>query len=112
MSMTNKEKHEYWNKVINDLQLSGQSIKSYCKVHDIPERLFYSWRLKIKGRITSSHSHSKSTAFINLKLNDDNKVKSTPLKLELNNGIKVIIDSCFDESLLKRVLEVMKSCSV
>jgi transposase-like protein len=46
-------KERFWRAAIGQQRRSGQSIRAYCREHDLSEPSFYAWRGELKRRRTA-----------------------------------------------------------
>ena len=121
MGMSHRETRKYWQELIDEWELSGEGIRPFCRKKCIAKSAFYRWKRKLdpvsepkSSRSASSRSTNQSRKIVEngfVELAVQNKESSDcGLWFELENGIKLVVGSSFDDQMLKRVLGVLTQC--
>ena len=52
-----------WQRLINQQRTSGQSVRAFCRQHDLGEASFYAWRSRLRSEASADPGHA---AFVRL----------------------------------------------
>ena len=99
-----KKLPEDWNKLLITYDPSIDSVESFCKKNKISSSSFYRWSYKL-NLIPSSNIANKNDNFI--PVITENKVSSS-VKITLSCQTAIEINSGFELSQLKQILQVIK----
>lgn len=113
LSTTNRKKH--WQQIIEQWQLSGETILSFCRDRGITISSFYQWRNRLFPEgVQRSVALSKSQPlFMPIQVQNDLKVvdhsSSKPIKLSLEypNGCTLHLEGGVNEELLSCLSKAM-----
>jgi hypothetical protein len=122
-------REQHWRDVIQQWQVSGQTVRAFCTEHHLSEPSFYSWRRAITLRDQTQQVTGASTrpasrdepadrpAFVPVRVVpsvvDTTPPTSTGLELVIGSRRVVRVPPQFDADLLRRlltILEEMPSC--
>jgi transposase-like protein len=111
--MSNEQKNssnrdrQFWQKIIENWQNSGKSIRKFCEAEGLQESTFYNWRKKLTDGQSQVNEQvlKKPSAFIKVALP---KNEHAFLELELSSGSTLRIPSGADNKTLSRVLSVLR----
>ena len=81
-----------WERIIADQKASNLSTTEWCRKNRIRENQFFYWRKALAEKTEKNFVRVGS---------------SSQLEIVINDGIRICIPTDFDESLLKRVVEVL-----
>jgi transposase-like protein len=79
-------RRDYWQSQIEAWQLSGQSQKAFCRLHDLNYPQFVYWRRKFRQR-TASPSAKASSGFVSVV--PTMSAVASGLSLVLPNGVEL-----------------------
>jgi hypothetical protein len=108
--MASGKKDPQWKDKVLEWQASGKSIRAWCLENQIPVTTFYGWKARLQKSLKDK-SLAKSKAkkikqeFIELK---DPQSCDSGLILEYE-GVKIHLQSNFDQLILKRCLDCLRS---
>lgn len=101
VSATNEAKHDWKENILNQ-RGSGLSIAAWCRKNGIPPHAFYYWQSKLFPKAPTSRSD-----FAELKADEENFKPGVILEYQ---GFRIHLHENFDCVVLKRCLEVLKTC--
>jgi hypothetical protein len=122
MPRSSPEKEAYWREMLSRQQRSGQSIRQFCKDHDLSEPSFYGWKREIKKRDghaagtapkrrsrsgmknQAAQRHASASPFIPLQLTGG---PTRVMELVHPRGHLLRIPAVFDENCLHKVLQLL-----
>jgi len=70
--MKTKVKYDYWQKIIDDYQISGKTVKAYCEENNINIKSYYYWLRKIREQACKNIDFSE--------LEEENKCEFAPVQ--------------------------------
>ena len=94
------ERETYWRSVISQQKRSGLSIAAFCRKAGISERSFYSWR----RRLVAQSGQAPAPQFVPISISP---AAQADFEIRLPGGVSVVASSGFDESSLRRLLQVV-----
>ena len=103
-----------WRQRFADQQASGLSVRHWCVAHDVPERQFYRWRIKLLGPrrttpaprpTTAPRPTSPVPAFVPLHL-----AAEPTADITLASGVVVTVPLTADPSHVARLVAAVRSC--
>jgi hypothetical protein len=100
-------KERYWRRMLRDWRRSGLTIRAFCRLHDLSEPSFYSWRRMLADR------EAQAPTFVPVQLFDDDPATQPGAAaaggLELFVGGRLLrIGPSFDGPTLLRLLAVLE----
>lgn len=106
----NQEAH--WRKIIEDWQVSGEKIKSFCAARKVAVSGFYNWRGKLYPHLKAPSRNiakkpSTSTTFLPVEIHSPYKEIEPKLTLNMPNGCWIKLNRNFDAVILKKLLEAL-----
>ena len=107
--MTIGKENSSWKDKVLEWQASGKSARAWCIENHIPVTTFYGWKTRLeKSSNNKSLIKSKTIKvkqeFIELK---DQQSSTSGLILECE-GVKIYLQSNFDQSILRRCLDCLR----
>ena len=99
--MTHDERHEKWQKLIEEQKASGTSARRWCQEHAVPMLSFYSWRRRLAGSTSSGFVEVHSNAAL---------TSCSGVSIEIS-GLRISVGRDFDEATLLRTLRLLTSRS-
>lgn len=108
------EKERYWGKVIREAARSGQSIRAFCREHNVKESQFYWWQRKLReleGERRPGEDVGKSRGEVAsfALVSDEPGQLDAGIELVLADGRRLRIGRGVDEETLRTVLAAVES---
>ena len=100
--MTQSEKAEFWQELINEQQKSGQSVAAFCRDWNLTECKFHYWKRRLKRL---AEPNIQQTKFVELDFTEPPTISNSGITLRLNN-LEIDLANNFDAECLRRVLDV------
>jgi transposase-like protein len=105
------ELEQTWRQHIHQQAASGDTIRDYCRDHDLNETAFYFWRrtLAERDRPASAKARTAAPAFVPVTVIDPPRTATdSPIDIRLTNGHRLRIRSGCDRELLAAVLVLLE----
>lgn len=100
------DKEQFWRRMWRQWQASGLSVRAFCRLHDLAEASFYSWRRALIQR------DEEQPAFVPVRVVAEGiataPVPTSGLELVLSRGRVLRIGPAFDEPTLRRLLALFE----
>ncbi|MES2200430.1 MAG: hypothetical protein V4489_09750 [Chlamydiota bacterium] len=96
-SLDKSIKRQKWKVLVEEWQLSGTSVRKWCREHKISNSAFHYWKARFLPV-----AKSRQSSFVEL-----HEEKRSRIEMEFG-GIKVYVEDDFDENLLVRCLRALK----
>ena len=105
--------------LLSAFEQSGQSLREYCRQHQMPVSNFSSLLRRHAGKHSSvralpaaGHHASATTAFFPVEIVEDRRaaavaVKSSTLFVEMPGGIRIAVERDFDSPTLRRLVAAL-----
>ena len=93
---------EYWRSRIAEQERSGQSVKMFCKEHDLTEQAFYFWRKRLREQEPVQFAVLQSRVTRQPSMEQG-------LELVLPTGERLRIGSDVDVVILRAVVEALRA---
>ncbi|HET9831226.1 MAG TPA: hypothetical protein VFP91_05945 [Vicinamibacterales bacterium] len=95
-----------WRRHLERQRASGQTIRAYCRAHQLHETSFYFWRAEVARR--DRDTIPPAPAFVPVAVIDSPARRDTPIDIRLASGHRVRIRSGCDRELLADVLVLLR----
>ena len=93
-------KWEYWSRLIAEQQVSGQTVRSFCRERGIGEHSFYHWRKRLR--------ENQTVRFAVLETRTAQADGPAAIELALTTGECVRIGAGVDAATLRLVLDAVR----
>lgn len=90
------QKREYWSKLIAEQEVSGQTIRAFCKERGLGGHSFYFWRKRLRKSEPVQFALLKTVA------------SAAPLELILASGERLRIGHGVDAATFRLVLDAVR----
>ena len=98
-------KESVWRRRLSQHAESGESVRSWCRKHDVTETAFYWWRRELARR----DAETETTAFVPVHVTEDRLDRGdSPIEIELADGRRVRITGQVNRETLADVLDVLE----
>lgn len=108
------EREAYWQPIVSDWQSGGLTVKEYCRTNQVNENRFKYWQAKLLPEsIRSGRKAAERGAqerFIPLQLKSAGASVNGDIELRYGEKYSLRLGSGFDETSLRRCLQVLQSC--
>jgi transposase len=103
------QKEATWRRRLRDQAKSGQSVRAWCRQHDVTETGFYWWRRELARRDTEDSAALFVPVHVAEALAEDG---AASMEIVLTDGRRVRLTGPVDGQALAEVLEVLerRSC--
>jgi len=91
-----------WQKIINEQELSGQSVASYCREKNLNEKSFYAWRRRL---IQDAPSSLKNF----IEVSSCAKGIGEPVRIKTPGGYWIEVSPGTESSFVKDVISALES---
>jgi transposase-like protein len=95
----NDQRREHWSKLIAEQEVSGQSIRAFCKKRGIVAHTFYIWRRRLRANEPVQFALLETVA---------NPASDCVLELVMTNGERLRIPNHVDATTLRLVLDAVR----
>lgn len=99
-------KEQFWRRMLRQWRASGLSVRAFCRLHDLAEASFYSWRRAL------AQCQGEQPTFVPVRVvAEATATDLSPaggLELVLVRGRVLRIGSAFDEPTLRRLLALLE----
>lgn len=89
--------------LVEEFEQSGMTRKAFCRARSISVQTLDTYRRKLGGRMQARASQLLPVELV------EPSVRCAPLRVELANGRRIVIEEDFDASLLKRVVAALEA---
>jgi hypothetical protein len=96
------EKEKFWREAIEEVKMSGQSVRTFCEQRGLKKNSFYSWRRELKLR---DAEHERKPGFVEL-VSQAEKNGGAGVCIRLAGGMSIVLERGFDRETLKAALAV------
>jgi hypothetical protein len=105
-----KSKERFWRRMLRQWQRSGQSVRAFCRSHDLAEPSFYFWRstLAERDRHRTEPAAQAVGLFAPVRLVGD---LPPPLEVVCRSGQVVRVAAAFDPAVLRAVIAALEGPS-
>ncbi|MFO7534998.1 MAG: hypothetical protein R6X19_04835 [Kiritimatiellia bacterium] len=93
------EKEQFWRGAITEAEVSGLSVRAFCRQKGLKEGLFHAWRRQIRLRDGGS---DEQPGFIELVRPAE--VSATGISIRIDNRISIVLQRGFDRETLREAL--------
>jgi hypothetical protein len=93
-------KREYWSKLIEEQEASGQAVRPFCRERNLGEHSFYQWRKRLREKQT--------VRFAVIETKTMSAEMPASLELMLSGGERLRIGAGVDGATLRLVLDAVR----
>lgn len=101
MRTSKAELIQHWRDLMGRQQRSGQSVRAFCRNHDVSEHSFYFWRQRLNKK-------AEPVSFALVETGNTARRQAAAAELEFPGGERLVIHSGADAATLRTVLAVMR----
>ena len=108
MSKQSEERQEEIQRLVEEQEASGLSVKEFAEKRGISRWSLYEWR-RSRRRERRKARVSGSRGFVELKVVGEQSRREA-ITVELASGVRLQVPAGFEEGHLRRLVEVLRSC--
>jgi transposase-like protein len=97
-----RNRKAYWGRLVADQEASGKSVREFCRVREVNEHSFYTWRRRLSEEREPVRFALVETGAVS------ESGKGSPIELVLTNGERLRIAAGVSAELLRTVLGVLR----
>ena len=103
MTKRSKKAWEKWRRLVSEQALSGQSVKAFCREHDLCRPYFFVWKKRLEGDVPAKFlevqvaGHAPSTH------------SDSSIEIRLRNGRSLMVRPGFDAEHVRALLAVVEA---
>lgn len=107
-------KERSWRKLLKQFAASGQSVREFCRTHQLKEHSFYAWRREIQRRdgqapIQRQRSTPRSIAFAKVLIQPP--VRQEGLRLRLGNARELLLPASWTPEQLAALVRAIEDAA-
>lgn len=99
----------YWQEILKRWQQSGLSASQFCRMHQISDSGFYTWRKKLAATQSTPLSQSADAPFVQV---TTQPATSSPLTLQLASGHTLHIAHPVNTDALGKVIAALQDANL
>ena len=98
---------QIWRQHLRRQEASGQTVRAYCRDHDLAETAFHYWRRTIAERDRQARRATPAAAFVPVTVVGRSPAADSPIDIRLAGGHRLRVRAGCDRELLSAVLALL-----
>jgi hypothetical protein len=106
------QKERHWRALVRRQELSGLSVRAYCRREGVKESAFFWWRRELphrRDKCPPDPRPQETVRFLPVQMASDRKAEDGSVEIQCDNGRRILVRPGFDRQTLSDVLAVLET---